>query len=94
MVSFDVSKKDGLLIQKIVDRAVKMELLGTNRMDLAMDLEAVHTNGVPLRLKELLEADTFNFAHDIVGIQNCIDRSTGGLTTHFLPRFAAGQGQK
>lgn len=89
MVSFDVTTADAKLIQKIVDRAVKMELLAGDRTDLVMDLEAVHANGTPLRLAELLAADTFNFAHDINGIQKHIDRETGGLRNHFLPRFTA-----
>ena len=88
-VSFVVTTKDAKLIQKIVDRAVQAELLNGSRMDLAMDLEAVHANGTPLRLAELLAADTFNFKHDICGIQNCIDRHTGGFRNHFLPRFSA-----
>ncbi len=91
MVSFDVSREDAKLIQAIVDRAVKMELLGGSRMDLEMDIEAVHANGTPLRLADLLAADTFNFSHDVSGIQNCIDRNSGGLRNHFLPRFAARQ---
>lgn len=89
MVKFDVSAEDAKLIQRIVDRAAKAELLGGSRMDLEMDIEAVHANGTPLRLGELLTADTFNFSHDISGIQNCIDRNTGRLRNHFLPRFSA-----
>ena len=38
---------------------------------------------------ELLDADDFNFKHDLSGIQNCIDRKTGQLTRNFRPRFAA-----
>ena len=89
MVKFEVSATDAKLIHAIVDRAVRMEMLSGSRMDLEMDIEAVHANGTPLRLADLLAADTFNFTHDVVGIQNCIDRNTGGLRNHFLPRFAA-----
>ena len=86
-VNWDVSKTDARLVEKIVDRAVQLELLNGTRQDLSMDIEAVHANCTPLRLAELLAADTFNFTHDIRGIQRHIDRLTGGLTGHFLPRF-------
>lgn len=89
MVKFEVSRADAKLIQQIVDRAVKVELLNGSRMDLEMDIEATHANGNPLRLAELLAADTFNFSHDVVGIQNCIDRNTGKMTRFFVPRFSA-----
>lgn len=54
-----------------------------------MDLTAVHANGNPMRLADLLAADDFNFAHDIVGISRFLDRNTGRLTDCFSPRFSA-----
>ena len=74
MVNWNVSKADARLVRQIVDRAVQMELLGGTRQDLEMDIEAIHGNDIPLRLAELLAADTFNFTHDIRGIQRHIDR--------------------
>lgn len=78
------------IVDQIVDRAVVMyAVAGYPRaaIQIRMDVEAVHAR-VPLRLQELLEADDFNFAHDIGGIARHLDRRTGLLTNHFLPRFA------
>jgi len=60
-----------------------------DQMTAVMDIDACHSNGCPLRLKELLEADDFNFAHDVFGIRRHIDRRTGKLTQCFLPRYAS-----
>lgn len=91
MVSFDVSQEDANMIREIATRAIASRIAAGSRMDLEMDIEAVHANGTPLRLAELLGADAFNFAHDVVGIQNRIDRNTGKLRDHFLPRYARGK---
>lgn len=88
-VSFEVTKAEYELIGKIVKRATeKYPTHGLDKMTLYMDLTATHANGNPLRLKEFLEADDFNFAHDIFGISNHIDRNTGKMTRCFLPRFS------
>lgn len=90
-VSFTVSRNDGRLISEIADRAwavfKKNKIRGTDRMSLEMDVTAVHANGCPLRLFDLLEADDFNFAHDIFGIDRHLDRETGQLLNCFRPRF-------
>lgn len=75
------------LIIKIVERADKMNLMMFDRMSLIMDLE-IADNEYNLRLKDLLIADNFNFGHDIVGIQNNIDRNNSKMTEYFIPRFA------
>lgn len=41
-----------------------------------------------LRLQELVEADDFNFAHDVGGILQHLDFPTGELQDCFVPRFA------
>lgn len=56
-------------------------------MDAALDVLAVHVNGNPLRLDELLCAKTADFAHDIFGIQRHLDRDTGKLQMCFKPRY-------
>ena len=56
-----------------------------------MNITACHLNGCPLRLVDLLTADGFDFAHDIWGIGQNLDRDTGKLLNHFLPRFAKQQ---
>lgn len=93
-VSFDVSNKDRDIIQKIADRALGMERQFLHhrdrrtRTDIEMDITATHASGNPLRLQALLEADDFNFAHDIFGIANCLNRATGQLENCFRPRFS------
>jgi hypothetical protein len=88
MINWKISAEDEILIDSIVARAVNKHEI--NILELNMDLTACHANGCPLRLKELLEADEFNFWHDIFGIRNRMDRTTGKLSNHFLPRYAVG----
>lgn len=94
-VSFAVSEQDQRLIERIVERECawrKTRAMGVtpdDRLTLLMDVTACHANGTPLRLAELLAADEFNFMHDIGGIQRHIDRKSGKLRNHFLPRFTA-----
>jgi hypothetical protein len=70
-----------------MDECVLMDVR-YNRMDCEMDIAATHCNGCRLNLAALLVADPGNFMHDILGIRAHIDRKTGKLTDHFLPRFA------
>ncbi|UCV26737.1 DUF6874 family protein [Ferribacterium limneticum] len=89
MIKFEVSYKDAGLINKLVERALALECFaGQDRLELEMDIVACHANGCQLALQRLLEADDFNFGHDISGIQKYIDRSTGKLTNFFLPRYS------
>lgn len=74
------------IIKKIVDRAYLPHVNGYARVELTLDLCAVHER-TPLRLQDLLEADEFNFKHDIAGIQKYLDRETSRLTHDFRPRF-------
>jgi len=76
---------------KIAKRAVSManELdIQYDRMTAIMDIDACHCNGNPLKLQELLEADDFNFGHDVFGIRANIDRTTGKLQNCFVPRYS------
>ena len=72
----------------IVSRAEEKQLLHFGRLSLMMDLEVANRT-FHLRLQELLEADDFNFAHDIVGIQNNIDRQSKTFRDLFIPRYSA-----
>lgn len=56
-------------------------------LDADMDITATHCNGNPLRLDDLLNADAFQFAHDIGGIRRHLNRETGKLEDCFVPRF-------
>ncbi len=90
-VRFDVSKEDAAIIEKIADRAIKAAMGAGWMYDpvgARMDITACHRNGTPLRLDELLDADDFNFSHDVFGIRRNLDRTTGKLLNHFCPRFA------
>ncbi len=72
---------------KICERAEAMGIEDNDRITLMLDIE--HANEqFGLRLRELLDADDFNFAHDIIGIQRHIDRRTGFIGDLFVPRFA------
>ena len=90
-VSFSVCRSDAQLISEIADRAFtlckKHNIRSITRLDIEMDVTAVHANGCPLRLVDLLEADGFNFTHDIFGINRHLDRETGKLDGRFFPRF-------
>lgn len=91
-VQFNVSSQDEGTIYQIAHRAMPfMERYGFDVpvLTLLMDLTAVHANGCPLRLNDLLEAPDADFVHDVFGIISKIDRDTGRLTDCFLPRFAA-----
>lgn len=91
MVSFEVSDADKALIGQIAHRAdhaiFKPLEIEQTVLDTIMDLSATISQGCPLRLQELLDADPFNFAHDVGGIRRHIDRTTGKLGGCFLPRF-------
>ncbi len=90
-VSFKTTQAEFDTINEIADRSWGLGWLRRsyeNRMTMVMDLMAVHANGNPLRLNDLLDADDFNFAHDMSGICNCLDRETGQLTRGFSLRFS------
>lgn len=92
MINFNATKEEILLIKKIAKRALRTEAatdLWRDLQDCLMDIEACHCNGTPLDLKKLAEADDFNFCHDVYGIAQHLDRTTGKLQNHFLPRCAA-----
>lgn len=92
-VSFDVTREETKLIAKIVERAEKMwnehrpDEEPLNRLNLHMDISACIANGCPLKLQSLLDADDFNFSHDVFGIDRHMNRMTGKLMNCFLPRF-------
>lgn len=83
-----MTKDEKTLIFAIVERAEKLNLLMFDRMSLIMDITSAHEE-FNLRLSHLLSADDLNFSHDIVGIQNNIDRKTKKMQNCFLPRYAS-----
>ena len=86
-------KEEFEIIAKICERAEALDIVapsatpGNQRMNLMMDLENAHKD-VGLNLEGLLAADDMNFAHDVMGIQAHMNRSTGKLEDFFVPRYA------
>lgn len=86
-INWNSTKEEDVLIGRIAERAIEMGL-NDDRVEVMMDITAVHLNDCKLDLKRLLDADDFNFAHDVNGIRGHIDVNTGKLTMGFLPRTA------
>lgn len=81
-----MNKEDRTIVD-ITERAEKLGILAKDKFSLKMDL--FYTNEeIPLDFERLLNADNFNFSHDIVGIQNNFNRKTLSMDNFFLPRFA------
>ena len=72
---------------KIAQRAEAMDLYTGERFTFLMDIENAD-KAFNLDLDALLNADDFNFAHDVIGIVNNIDRRNPTDFNLFVPRFA------
>ncbi|MEQ9132678.1 MAG: hypothetical protein RJQ08_08555 [Salinisphaeraceae bacterium] len=80
-----LDEPDFVACLQIVGRAKSMGLLVDDVCALHMDLTALHHH-TPLDFQKLANASDFCFVHDIGGIQAHMDRETGQLLNHFLPR--------
>jgi len=92
-LNFKTDTDSILLIDMIVTRYADLfsKLHGGQSIDrfhLMMDLTLVQNSNTPLQLRELLHTTDDNFSHDISGIINHLDRSTGELRGFFVPRYA------
>ena len=90
-MEWNVNTEDMTLISQIADRFAEIaekQNSKINKLAIDMDITACHCNGNPLKLKELLGADSFDFTHDVLGIIYNIDRETGELKNCFSPRFS------
>ena len=87
-MNWNTNATEDRLITKIAKRAVEMCGDSYSLQDAQMDITACHLNGCPLELENLLNTDDFNFAHDVFGIRRHLNRQTGQLENHFLPRYA------
>jgi hypothetical protein len=77
------------IIKHIVARAQRRRIYFPHQtLKCTTDLDAVDSNGCPLRLLDLLAADDVDFDHDLSGIKEHIDRDTGKLRDLFRPRCA------
>ncbi len=85
IINFETTKKDYLLISKIVKRGIELAKK-YDAMTMNMDVTAVHANGTELDLDKFLKFDDFNFSHDLFGIRDHINRETGKLENCFSPR--------
>lgn len=83
----NITKQEFQTIVKICERAEAMDIAPKERITLIMDLENTHKS-VGLNLEALLAADDLNFAHDVVGIQNHMNRETKELDDFYVPRYA------
>ncbi len=75
------------VISKIVERANGNNLIHFSKFSLTMDLELA-TEAFNLDLDGMIEASDLDFGHDILGIQNHINRETKKFENCFVPRFA------
>jgi hypothetical protein len=91
-IRFDSTPEDHALIEQIAGRGVVLSAGAWKYQDAVMDITACHRNGCPLLLEKLLNADDFNFAHDVFGIRANMNRKTGKLNGLFLPRCANTKG--
>ena len=88
MIQWDITDEDMDLIEKIMLR-IQTKYTEISPLAWCLDISAVHSNGCPLKLAELLNAKDSDFFHDVFGIRKNLNRETGKLENDFLPRFAA-----
>ena len=83
------TKEKFMTYVKIAQRAEEMDLYNGERSTFLMDLESAD-NVFNLRLEDLLNADDLNFAHDVIGIVNNVNRSEFPATDFglFVPRYS------
>jgi hypothetical protein len=90
-LNWKLRKLESEIVSQIVNRAMKMAKksgIDYSPVTCRMDIIACHNNGCELDLQRLLEADDFNFSHDVFGIASHINRETGKLERFFSPRFS------
>jgi hypothetical protein len=91
-MNMDATREDTQKISNIARRFVEIcKEMGQDveQFSIMMDLTATHLNGCPLRLQELSETEDFHLIHDVMGINQNLNRDTGELENCFSPRFAA-----
>ena len=83
-------KEQTIKCNQIIKRAIKEDLCDEREcLDLQMDIESACLC-FNMDLDTWLNADSFNFAHDIIGIRNNIVRNEFPSTDfgEFVPRYA------
>lgn len=85
----ELTAEDAEKVDAIIDRIfANTDINQSNRMTLFMDLTLCHTSGTPLSLDDMLTGRIEDLAHDVIGINQNIDRATGELGNFFTPRYA------
>lgn len=94
MIDFGTAtREETLTMSKIADRFIQLaKKFGTKveKCSLMLDIECAHAR-IPMRLDDLLIAKDGDFAHDIGGIRQNINRATGEIEGGFCPRYARTQ---
>ena len=75
------------LITDIVERADELYIMQSSKETLTIDL-VIADEEFDLKLEQLLFADDFNFIHEVVGIQQNVDRENKKMNGEFIPRYA------
>jgi hypothetical protein len=75
------------LIKKIALRILKDCKLDNDIKGLSMDLLLAHSE-FNLKLYELLNADSYDFKHDVMGIEIFIDRRNFCFINMFVPKLS------
>lgn len=81
------TKERFMMYVQAARRAEDMGIYTGERFPLLMDIEHAD-NTFDLRMEDWLNADDFNFAHDLIGIVQNINRSNPTDFNYFVPRFA------
>lgn len=74
------------LIWRIAERAEKMRLLRSDIASLIMDLKYAYEE-FDLKLEELLDAEDFYFACEVMSIQRNVDSENRAFEEGFVPMF-------
>lgn len=86
-ISFDISKPDAKRVRAIVERAAQIAP-NLDQASAILDLAMCNANGTHLHFAKLEGFAEYDFAHDVFGIINHMDRATGQLRGEFQPRCA------
>lgn len=84
MINFDLCEDDKIYLGDILD---SLELAGEDRTQISMSMRAANNHGCPIDFARLAAADQSNQAHDAYGIHRHINKETGEIEGHFLPRY-------
>ena len=87
-INLDTTDAESAAIEQIAMRWDGMQSTPTNIHATRWNVTACHSNGCPLDLQALLGTDDLDFNHDMKGITENIDRTTGRLIEPFIPLCA------